>query len=273
MGNVETESLDAESFVDEGNVDAGLPVNVEVDEAVPAAESDAEETPATETQQQEETPAKEQPAAAESSDSTEESSQDRSFLVPGTEQRQETERTVPLHVAADLRAKNRELKQQLEQAQTRPAGEHADVGADPLAELEDDDFLTAGQVRAARKHDQAVAEQRRQDTEQQSAQAVQQEKFESFLLESEKQAKVDHPDFIAVMTAAEDYMSPEDFQAALRTRNPAKVLYAKAKQTVAALGIEVQTPVATKPKGQPSQEETETSQTDDEVFDEIFPET
>ena len=265
--STETESLDADAFVDEGNVEAGLPVDVEVDETPPATE----ESPAPEAQQQEEAPAKEQ--SAESLPAKEEVSDDRSFLVPETEQQQETETTVPVHVVADLRAKNRDLKQQLEQAQTRPAGENADVGADPLAGLEDDDFLTAGQARATRVRDQAVVEQRLQEVSQQATQKVEQEKFTNFLLGSEKQAKADHPDYTAVMTAAEDYMSPGEFQSALQTKNPAKVLYAKAKQVIATLGIEVQTPetVAAKPEKEekPSQED-ERIQTDDEVFDEVF---
>ena len=264
--STETESLDAEAFVDEGNVEAGLPVNVEVDEAPPVEDS----TQAPETQQ-EETPATEQPAAVEEP-AKEEVSEDRSFLVPETEQQQEAETKVPLHVVAGLRQKNRDLKQQLEQASTRPAGGKADVGPDPLEGLEDDDFLTAGQVKAARTHDQAVAEQNRQDAEQQSARAVQQEEFKGFLLESEKQAKADHPDYNAVMTAAEDYMSPDEVQSAMRTKNPAKVLYARAKQTIATLGIEVQTPVATKQKSETPQGEPEVVQTDDEIFKEIFPE-
>ena len=260
--STETQSLDAENFVDEGNKDAGMEVNVQVDEAPPVEDS----TQAPETQQ-EETPATEQPAAVEES-AKEKAAEDRSFLVPETEQQQETETTVPLRVVTDLRQKNRDLKQQLE-AQTRPAGEKADVGADPLAGLEDDDFPTAGQIRATRVHDQAVAAKVRQDAEAQSAQAVQQEKFKGFLLESEKQAKADHPDYNAVMTAAEDYMSPDDVQAAMRTRNPAKVLYAKAKQTIATLGIEVQAPVATKQNKKQSQEK-EAVQTDEEVFEEVF---
>lgn len=258
----ETESLDAESFVDEGNVEAGLPANVEVDEAPSGTEEAAQASEA-----QQEAPAKEQSADVETSGATEEASGDRSFLVP--DQQQEAERTVPLHVAADLRAKNRILKQQLEQAQSRPAGENADVGADPLDGLEDDDFPTAGQLREIRKRDQAVAERTRQESEQQTAQTVEQENFANFLLDSEKQAKAEHPDFVAVMTAAEDYMSPDEFHSALRTKNPAKVLYAKAKQTIAALGIEVQAPVATKQKEKQSQEK-EHVQTDDEVFDEVF---
>ncbi len=261
--STETQSLDADAFVDEGNVEAGLPVDVEVNEAPPVEG----EAPAPEAQQQEEAPAKEQPA--ESPPAKEEASDDRSFLVPETEQQQETETTVPVHVVAKLRAKNRDLKQQLEQAQTRPAGENADVGADPLEGLDDDDLLTAGQARATRVHDQAVAEQRTQEV---SQQAAQKEKLTNFLLQSEKQAKADHPDYTAVMTAAEDYMSPGEFQSALQTKNPAKVLYAKAKQTIAALGIEVQTPVAPKQKKGSSQEE-EVIQTDDEVFDDVFPST
>ncbi len=261
----ETESLDAEQFVDEGNRDAGMEVNVKVDEAPPVEDS----TQAPETQQGE-APATEQPAAVEES-AKGEASEDRSFLVPETEQQQGAETKVPLHVVTDLRQKNRDLKQQLEQASTRPAGAKADVGPDPMEGLEDDDFATAGQIRAARVHDQAVAEQVRQDTEQQSAQAVQQGKFKDFLLESEKQAKADHPDFNAVMTAAEEYMSPDDVQAAMRTKNPAKVLYAKAKQTIATLGIEVQAPVATNQKGKTLQGEPEVVQTDDEVYDELFP--
>ncbi len=262
--NTETESLDAEQFVDDGNREAGMEANVKVDEAPPVEDS----TQAPETQQ-EEAPVTEQPAAVEEP-AKEEASEDHSFLVPETEQQQEAETTVPLHVVTDLREKNRGLKQQLEQAQTRPAGEKADVGADPLEGLEDDDFPTAGQIRATRVHDQAVAEQRQQDAQEQSAQAVQQEKFKGFLLESEKQAKADHADYNAVMAAAEDYMSPDEFQSAMRTKNPAKVLYAKAKQTIASLGIEVQTPVATEPKNEPSQEQ-EKVQTDNEVFEELFP--
>ena len=265
--STETESLDTDKFVDDGNREAGMEVNVEVDEAPPAAESAAEQTA------EEAVVEVAEKTAEETTEKTaDEASDDRSFLVPETEQQQETETTVPLHVVAGLRAKNRELKQQLDQAQTRPAGEHADVGADPLKDLEDDEFPTAGQIRAARKRDMAIAEQRQQDTEQQSAQAAEQGKFKDFLLESEKQAKADHPDFAAVMTAAEDYMSPDEFQAALRTKHPAKVLYAKAKQTIAVLGIEVQAPVATKTKEKQSQED-EAVQTDEEVFDEVFPAT
>ncbi len=264
--STETQSLDAEQFVDEGNRDAGMEVDVKADEAPPVEDS----TQAPETQQ-EEAPATEQPASVEGS-AKEEASDDRSFLVPETEQEQKAETMVPLPVVTKLRQEKRDLKQQLEQAQTRPAGEKADVGPDPLAGLEDDDFPTAGQIRATRVHDQAVAAKVRQDAEAQSAQAVEQGKFKGFLLESEKQAKADHPDYNAVMTAAEDYMSPEDFQAALRTKNPAKVLYAKAKQTIATLGIKVQTPVATEQKEKQSQED-EAVQTDDEVYDEIFPAT
>lgn len=259
--STETESLDAEKFVDEGNKDAGMEVHVKVNEAPPVEES----TQAPETHQ-EEAPVTEQLAAVEEP-VKDEAPDDRSFLVPETEQQQEAEKQVPLHVVTDLRLKNRELRQQLE-AQTRPAGEKADVGPDPLKDLEDDEFPTAGQIRAVRVHDQAIAEQRRHDADAQSAQAVEQEKFKGFLLASEKQAKADHPDFIAVMTAAEDYMSPEDVQAAMRTKNPAKVLYAKAKQTIATLDIEVQAPVANKPKETPQGKEA--VQTDDEVFDEIF---
>lgn len=275
--------LDTDKFVDEGNVEAGLPANVEVDDA-PPVEGQAAETEA----QQAETSAAEQTATAESSEAGKpeakvegeaEASEDRSFLVPERDQQQGAETTVPVHVVAKLRAEKRELKQQLEEARTRPAGaKAADVGPDPLEGLEDDEFLTAGQIRAARVRDQAIAEQVRQDAERQTAQTVQQKKVEGFLLESERQAKADHPDFTAVMTAAEDYMSPVEFQAALQTRNPAKVLYAKAKQTIAALGIEVQAPEKTT-KNEPSQgskTETETEaealQSDDEVFDELFPE-
>ena len=259
--STETESLDTDKFVDDGNREAGMEVNVEVDDAPPVTEKAVDETA--------------EKTAEETAEKTvEEVADERSFLVPETEQQQETETKgmVPVHVVAKQRATIRDLKQQLEQAHTRPAGEKADVGADPLKDLEDDDFPTAGQIRAARVHDQALAEQRRQDTEQRSTQAVQQEKFKGFLLESEKQAKADPSDYNAVMAAAEDYMSPDEFQAALRTKNPAKVLYAKAKQTIAALGIEVQAPVTTKQKEKQSQGD-ENEQTDQEVFEEVFPAT
>ena len=260
-------SMDTDQFIDEGNKEAGLDVNVEVDEAPPAEETAAEETA------EKAVAEGSQESAQEAAEKTaEQASDDRSFLVPETQQQQEAETTVPLHVVTKLRQEKRDLKQQLDQANTRPAGEKADVVPDPLAALEDDDFLTAGQARAERVRNQAIGEQVRQETEQQSAQAVQQEKFKGFLLESEKQAKADHSDYSAVMTAAEDYMSPDEFQAALRTKNPAKVLYAKAKQTIATLGIEVQAPVATKQKETQSREHG-VAQTDQEVFDEVFPAT
>ena len=263
--------MDTDQFIDEGNKEAGLEVNVEVDDAPPVTEGAQSSEAQSQESAEQQTTAKEQ-SATESSSAKDEASDDRSFLVPETQQQQEGETTVPMHVVSSLRAKNRELKQQLEQAQTRPAGKQADVGPDPLEGLEDDDFATAGQIRAARVHDQAIADQRHQDAQEQSAQAVQQQKFTGFLLESEKQAKADHSDYSAVMAAAEDYMSPDEFQAALRTKNPAKVLYAKAKQTIAALGIEVQAPVATKQNETQSREHG-VAQTDQEVFDEVFPAT
>ena len=244
-------SLDADQFVDEGNLEAGLPVNVDV----------PEEPPVEETPQPEETPATETPAQ-------------ESFLLQETddEQPETEETTVPLHVVADLRAKNRELKQQLEQASTRPAAVNADVEPDPLAELDDDDFLTAGQIRAARKHDEAVAKQRQQADQQQRAETTAKADRRAFVQASEQATMKEHSDYLATMRAAQDYIAPSEIEAAMQTRNPAKVLYAKAKQLVSTLGIEVQTPVNSQPKQEPKQpHDDEIIQTDDEVFEELFP--
>jgi hypothetical protein len=178
--------------------------------------------------------------------------------------------TVPVSVVADLRAKNRELKQQLEQANTRPAAETAEDVADPLAGLDDDDFMTAGQVRALRANDKAAADRRVAQT----AAAAGRESQVASLLQSEKATREAFPDYDAVMEAADAYLSPDEFHAALRAKNPGKALYAKAKQVVAALGESIESPTSKKAESQKevANEGNEVLQTDEEVFDELFAE-
>lgn len=242
-------SFDAENFVDEGNVEAGLPVNVEVDEAPPVEAQPAEEP-------------KEKPVEAEAAPAPK-----KSFLV----REDEDETQVPVHVVQGLRAKNRELKTRVEEleAQTRPTAENVDVGPDPLEGLADDEYPTAGQLRAAQERDRKLREAQARQAQQQAQQAAQQSDTRANLLASEQQTRKDHADYDAVMEAADAYLTPADFHAALQAKNPAKAMYARAKQTLSVLGIDIAPQAETKPK-ENKDAEPEAVQSDDELFAEIF---
>ncbi|HIJ71784.1 MAG TPA: hypothetical protein HPP87_10540 [Planctomycetes bacterium] len=243
--------MDLGDFVDEKMEEAGIE---KVDE-----EQAKQEEPETDVDVERETEAE-----AETEQEASDSGQSRLF----TESDDENDTRVPLRVVADLRAKNRQLKQ--ENQQLKAQGDHVpSTVKDEYAPSEDDeDFLTVRQAKQlAQQEAQRLLEQ------QQKAALKQQEnqKLKSFLIESETKARKEIKDYDRVLEAAtkEGVIGRKEWEDALTSNNPAKKMYIIAKQSLTALGHDLSPPAKeTTTKGKDP--EVEYEEDPNKFFDEVF---
>jgi hypothetical protein len=193
---------------------------------------------------------------------------------------EEEEQAVPIHVVKKLREEKRQLKAQLEQLQTRPAAEKADVTTDLLGEGDDDDLLTRAELKQVLAKQDEMFQKKISETIQSHSLPERQAQMARRAAVSEAAAKQKYKDFeAAIVTANKAHLlTQDDFKEALESENPAEVLYGKAKSVLDGLGVYfgLSKEVKQKPEPEtkteiPDKKETPSEQEDPEkVFEEFF---
>jgi hypothetical protein len=189
----------------------------------------------------------------------------KSFVEEDTH---ESEQSVPVHVVADLRRKNRELKEQLERLETRPAGVNAENPVvTPIDNLPDDEIVTAGQFKKTIA--QVIANERAS-----AAQQMDRRDFNSRAISDEQATRAQNPDYDLTMEAATalNLIGQTERIAARSQPNPMRFLYETASRRIAAARA-VLTPLAAvapaKSKSEPAPTTTnvEPEPTQEEILD------
>jgi hypothetical protein len=144
---------------------------------------------------------------------------------------QEPEQVVPVHVVADLRRKNRELKEQLERlGATGPAQVNAEIPiVTPIDNLPDDELLTAGQFKKTIA--QVIASERASAAQQRAVQD-----FNSRAIADEQAVRSQNADYDQTMEAATalNLIGQVERIAARQQPNPMLFLYETASRRIAA---------------------------------------
>jgi hypothetical protein len=285
------EASEVDSFVGEGLKAAGIPdlsnvpgasqeelAGVPVTEAVPPVSPEGG-------QQQQPAPAP-VPAAPVAPQAEE------SFMpMPGTTKPAEATPkggTAPLGVVNELRADRRQLaeenarlKQELEEARTPavPQVNLADVEA-MLKDRQDDEPLTIAEGRKLLDAVKSTATRTTKAVEQTAGRiaATDQQAFERAVLNAEAATRKAHPDYNQVMKAAGEFSEAEVLEAYQSGKNPAEVLYGKAKERLvnmaSALGLQIPAQPTPQPPGgqvpQGEQPAAETFETAEQLFEKTF---
>jgi len=278
------EASEVNSFVDEGLKSAGVPDLSNVpgatsDELAASSVVEAVSPVILEGEQQQQPAAPVEPQA------------EVSFMpMPGAMKPAEAAPkggVAPLGVVNELRADRRQqaeeiaqLKQEIEQLKQPaiPQVNVADVEA-MLKDRQDDEPLTVaegrkllGVVRTATTRTTKAVEAtagRQAATDQQA--------FERAVLNAEAATRKAHPDYNQVMKAAGEFSETEVLEAYQSGRNPAEVLYGKAKERLvnmaSALGLQIPAQPQAQPGGQPPQGEQPQAgnfETAEQLFDKTF---
>jgi len=242
--------MDEQEFMNEGLEQAG-------ESAVDVSELDAETMPSND-------PEANVPQGGDVP-SEEEAHQEPESEVEKPEPVVKRERQVPLSVVTQLRAKNRQLRQQIGEASPAPpAGPKGDVDAEPqaLQGLADDDYMNAGQVRSVIAEVQSRAEAREAKIVANTTASQSQAQFEQLAATSEAAVRqnlapgkvAEGLEFDAVMQFDHDngVLDQTDVAVIQRSKNPAKTMYDRIIQKSPELfALQVKSNLAggAKPKG------------------------
>lgn len=183
---------------------------------------------------------------------------------------QEPEQTVPVHVVADLRRKNRELKDQLERmGNTGPARANAEIPiVTPIDNIPDDEIVTAGQFKQTIA--QIIAQERAAAAQQRAV-----SEFNSRAIADEQVVRTQNADYDQTMEAATalNLIGQAERIAARQQPNPMRFLYETASRRIAAaraalLPLTAMAPANSKnTEPQPSKETVEPGDTQEEILE------
>jgi len=256
----------------------GLNVDDFLGDDVGVAETETQEEKQQEKQQEEQQKEQEEKRGTETKEQGTESSNITDLLDDDETTSKETDnRRVPLEQVIKLRKRAQAAEAErdaLKEKITQPAAENAET--DPLKDLDDNDYLTAGQVKKLLETNTSRIQKTAKAEAERSAQLARAERIIERSIISEKEFKTKTEDYDKITKVASELklFTDADRQKIFDSENPAQTYYEMAKNKLGTIrsvfGGSTDKPKTTKTKSEIPNTENENEDDDEKIFEEVF---